>query len=216
MRRLRAWSTRAASRRPARARNRARSERRARSARPSPRRGRRRRRRPPPAAARRPRPRGRRRRRARRAGSAGPCAARRGSRASPSSPRAQRTTCMLASVPEPAGGALELVGDARAVTLKLPIQAPRARRGRRSGRAPRRGVSSPSQPAPIRAISAVRERPEAEPGGQHHRVAERAAEPGLGAARERVAADVGVDDEVAAEQPGSGARFPRPRPPGRR
>ena len=43
------------------------------------------------------------------------------------------------------------------------------------------------------------------PGGEHDRVAERAPEPGLGAGGDRVAADVDVDDQVAAEQPGGGA-----------
>ena len=41
--------------------------------------------------------------------------------------------------------------------------------------------------------------------GQHHGIAERASEPRLGAGRDRVAADVGVDDEIAAEQAGGRA-----------
>ena len=147
-------------------------------------------------------------------GRAAPCAARRGSRRRRSrrgrsgrpagSPR-----CRCRRRPRSSSSA-----RLAAVTLEAADPGARARPARRSGRAPRRasarrrsrrrsGRSAPSSASPGSSA-----------GGEHHGVAQRAREPGLVPLRERVAAHVDVDDEVAAEQPGRRAGFPSAAPTG--
>ena len=135
--------------------------------------------------------------------------------ASPSSPRAQRTTCRLASVPRRRRGALELVGDRRGDARAAD---PGAGRGQR--RDPAEHLVERQLAVAAGAEDGDRRRraggPSRIPAASITASQSGLAEPGLVAGGERVAADVGVDDQVAAEQAGGGARSPRRRRRGRR
>ena len=113
----------------------------------------------------------------------------------PSSPRAQRTACALASVgitaaarstSSTAAGVIALDGDAG-----RPLRPAAASWPSSSSR-----VSSPSQPGRIRRPARRPAALEQRAAGQHHRIAERARKAGLGSVAEHVAAHVHEQEQV--------------------